>query len=193
MSEEFEKWFNERFENLNTDNVISAEFEKAKSNMKYGFNAARELDAKRIAELEEKAKIASELINYVMGADDYDTNYKDDDCIYIKHFKDLVSINSDRYVKATVFESLMFAIDNAKISSNPFEFLCNQIQSMQNTEFSVKRRESYSELESQNKVMCEALKKLNNHWAEKASWHFTPLEHDLHINANKALALKKEG
>ena len=51
-NEAFEKWFDERFQNLNIDTVISNEFEKAKANMKYGYNAAKADSASEIAKLD---------------------------------------------------------------------------------------------------------------------------------------------
>lgn len=39
------------------------------------------------------------------------------------------------------YDKLEIAIQNAKVSTNPFEFLCNQINAMKNTEFSVKPKE----------------------------------------------------
>lgn len=63
--QEFEKWFNERFENLNVEPAIYAEFERAKNNMKYGFMGCQALNDKRIAELEAKLKVASEALRFV--------------------------------------------------------------------------------------------------------------------------------
>ena len=49
----------------------------------------------RVAELEARDKIAHELISYVMGAEEYDTAVKDGDCIYVQHFKGLISLNKE--------------------------------------------------------------------------------------------------
>jgi hypothetical protein len=39
------------------------------------------------------------------------------------------------------YDKLEIAMQHAKVSTNPFEFLCNQINAMKNTEFSVRQKE----------------------------------------------------
>jgi hypothetical protein len=64
--------------------------------------------------------------------------------------------------KRAVFESLIIAIHHAKVSSNPFDFLCTQIEAMDKTEFAVSTSSKIAELEDENKMLREKIMEVKN-------------------------------
>jgi hypothetical protein len=52
-----------------------------------------------------------------------------------------------REILQSIYEKLELVIEHAKMASDPFAFLCNQIEAMHNTDFSIRKRAELSTAE----------------------------------------------
>lgn len=185
--EAFEKWFDERFQNLNTDTVISHEFEKAKSNMRYGYEAAKAECEKEIAELKDKhinqlAGVSTAALGYFKDGDsiypDYDTvSLRDVTNLYAKYdalFKQCAELEAEVTKKESNYQkaikgrmdfrnSFREATIALKVANAMWKQCIDKISSL-----TAEHKKEIAELQSHNTVLRVTLEEIADGMNTKA-------------------------